>query len=73
MVNVRKSLGSKEIYTSTPILACADFSEPFKLHTDACALGLGAILHHNQNGVDHIIGYASRSLSKLSVSIWIKK
>ena len=30
-----------------PILAYADFLEPFKLHTDACALGLGAILYQN--------------------------
>ena len=45
-------------------MAYADFSKPFKLHTDACTLGLGAILFQNQEGVDHVIGYASRSLSK---------
>ena len=33
----------KEICTSIPILAYADFSKRFKLHTDACTLGLGAI------------------------------
>ena len=55
----------KGIYTSTPILADADFSKPFKLHTDACTLGLGVILYQNQDGVDHIIGYTSRSLSKI--------
>ena len=40
------------------------FFKPFKLHTDACTLWLGAILYQNQSGVDHIISYASRSLSK---------
>ena len=54
----------KEIYTTTPILAYADFSKPFKVHTNACNLGLGAILYQNQDGVDHIIGCASRSFSK---------
>ena len=54
----------KEILHNHPILANADFSKQFKLHTDACTLGLGAILYQNQDGVDHIIGYASRSLSK---------
>ena len=45
----------KEIYTSTPILAYADFIsfKPFKLLTDACMLGLGAVLYQSQGGVDH--------------------
>ena len=47
----------KEICTSTPILAYADFLKSFKLHTDACILGLGVILYQNQDGVDHIKGY----------------
>ena len=59
----------KEICTIIPILAYADFAKPFKWHTDACTLGLGAILYQNQDGVDHIIGYANRSLNKLSKSI----
>ena len=54
----------KEICTSTPILACAEFSKLFKLHTDACTSGLTAILYQNNDGDDHIIGYTSRSLSK---------
>ena len=52
------------ICTTTPILAYADFSNLFKLHTDACTLGLGATLYQNQGGVDSIIGYTSRSLGK---------
>ena len=29
--------------SSTPILACADYSKPFKLHTDVCGLKMGAV------------------------------
>ena len=54
----------KEICISTTILPYADFSKLFKFHTDACNLGLGAILYQNQDGVDYIIGYVNRSLSK---------
>ena len=54
----------KEICTSTPILAYADLSQPFKLHTNACTLGLGATLYQNQDGIGYVIGYTSRSLSK---------
>ena len=57
----------KEICTSIPILAYANFSKPLKLHTDACTLGFGAILYENWNGVDCIIGYASRSLNKMDI------
>ena len=53
----------KDICTTTPILAYADFSKPFKLHTDECILGLWAVLYPNQDGVDCIIVYVSRSLS----------
>ena len=50
---MRKPLGN------TSILAYADFSKPFKLHTDAYTLDLGAILYKNQDGVACVIGYAS--------------
>ena len=32
-----------------PILAYADFTQPFKLHTDACGSGLGAVLYQTYN------------------------
>ena len=54
----------KEICTSSPISAYADFAESFKLYTDACTLGLGAILYENQDWVDCVIEYTSRSLRK---------
>ena len=54
----------KEILTSTPTLAYADFKKPFKLHTDASILRLGAILHQNQTDIVRVIVYVSHSLSK---------
>ena len=35
----------KTLCTMAPILACADFTKPFKLHTDACGTDLGAVLY----------------------------
>ena len=49
---------------SAPILAFADFTKPFKLHTNARTIGLGALLYQEQDGKDRVIGYASRALSK---------
>ena len=50
--------------TTTPILAYADFGKPFKLQADASVLGLGAVLYQVQDGVEKVISYASRSLTK---------
>ena len=51
----------KALCTTVPILAYANFSKPFKLHTDAC----GAVLYQTQkDGTEAVIAYASRSLSK---------
>ena len=54
----------KELCTTTPILAYTDFTKPFKLHTDASALGLGAVLFQIHKGVEKVISYTSRSLTQ---------
>ena len=51
-----------EKLASPPILAYADFSKPFVLHTDASGDGLGAVLYQEQNSVKKVIAYASRGL-----------
>ena len=59
--NLCKAKGDLHIHS---ILAYANFSKPLKLHTNVCTLEFGAILYQNQHGVDHVKGYACRSLSK---------
>ena len=55
----------KRLCTTAPILAYVDFTQPFKLHTDACRSGLGAVLYQTcKDGTDAVIAYASRSLTK---------
>ena len=54
----------KELCTTTPVLTYADFTKPFKLHTDASVLGLGAVLYQIHEGIEKVISYASRSLTQ---------
>ena len=55
----------KKLCTTAPILAYANFSKPFKLHTDACGMGLGAVLYQpSEDSTEAVIAYASRSLSE---------
>ena len=55
----------KQLCSQTPILAYANYKKPFKLHTDASENGLGAVLYQKQDdGTDHVIAYASHTLSK---------
>ena len=54
----------KDLCTSTPILAYADYKKPFQLQTDASDLGLGTVLYQKDDeGRQRVIAYASRSLS----------
>jgi hypothetical protein len=52
----------KERLSSPPILAYADFDQPFILHMDASMQVLGAVLYQIQNGHKRVIAYASRGL-----------
>ena len=55
----------KTLCTTVPILAYANFTKQFKLHTDACGTGLGAVLYQTrEDGTEAVIAYASRSLNK---------
>ena len=55
----------KRLCTTMPILAYADFTQPFKFHTDTCGSGLGAVLYQtHKDGTDAVIAYGSRSLTK---------
>lgn len=55
----------KEKLTSPPILAYADFKQPFVLYTDASGDGLGSVLSQkSEDGRERVIAYASRGLSK---------
>ena len=70
----------KEVCISIPIRAYGNFSKLFKLHTNACTLGLGSILYQNQDGIDWVIGYASRAHSKAEhkypahkLKLWVLK
>ena len=53
----------KELCTTAPVLAFADYSKPFVLHTDASLDGLGAVLYQEFDGKKKPIAYASRRLS----------
>ena len=63
----------KELCTTTPISAYADFAIPFKLHTNDSVLGLGAILYQLHKGVQKVISYASRSLTQSKTKYQVHK
>ena len=55
----------KEACSRCPVLAYANYKEPFILHTDASTMGLGAVLSQKQpDGMERVVAYASRSLNK---------
>ena len=53
----------KYILTSPPILSYPDYTQPFIVHTDACASGLGAVLYQTKDDKERVISYASRGIS----------
>ena len=54
----------KDICSRTAVLAYADYTKPFQVHTDASELGLGAVLYQDQDdGTTRVMAFASCSLS----------
>ena len=54
----------KKLCSESPVLAYADYSKPFVLHTNANTTGLGAVLYQKQSdGKERVIAYASWSLN----------
>ena len=54
----------KEKLWCPPVVAYADFSKPFILHTDASIEGLGAVLYQKHDGLEKIVAFGSRGLRK---------
>ena len=54
----------KHLLTTSPITAFPDFSQAFRLYTDASTAGLGAILAQIRDGKERIICCASRALNQ---------
>ena len=64
----------KKICSATLILAYADYTKSFKVHTDASEQGLGAVLYQDQDdSTTHVIAYASQNLSKLEKRYYSSK
>ena len=58
----------KTLLTTSPITAFPDFSQAFRLYTDASTSGLGVILAQVRDGKERIICCASRALNQAEKS-----
>ena len=57
----------KRCLSQTPVLTCPNFEVPFVLQTDASNTGLGAVLTKSIDNVEHVMSYASRTLTDAEV------
>lgn len=60
----RAFLTLKSCLTSAPVLAYPDPLKQFILDTDASDVGIGAVLSQVEGGMERVVAYASRSLTK---------
>lgn len=49
--------------STTPVLACPDFSRPFRLDTDASGVGVGPVLSQSYGDSDRPIAFYSKTFS----------
>ncbi|KAL5497310.1 hypothetical protein EMCRGX_G013767 [Ephydatia muelleri] len=61
---LKQAVEVKERLVTSPILGYPVFNQPFMVDTDASGEGLGAVLSQYVSGVERVIAFASRSLSK---------
>lgn len=54
----------KNKLTSSPILSHPDSINEFILDTDASQIGIGAVLSQERNGIEYVIAYFSKTMSK---------
>ena len=54
----------RDMMSSAPVLDHPDWSQPFAIHTDCSTRGAGASLVQHIDGVERVIAYASRALTK---------
>eukprot|EP00794_Sanderia_malayensis_P005886 gene5886-biopygen4888 len=52
----------KNCLSTAPVLRCPDFNLQFKLYTDACDYGIGAVLAQETANGEVVVAYASRLL-----------